>query len=169
MKLFHNPGSSVLPGYQDTDPFEGYSLYARQYTCDLVMTAANFVAVAFERKAPEIPPPEWTTMDEFLALNYQRVDICPSTKEYEARSLPIPRANRKRVKMMQCVKTERINWQVTFGLIDRYMYLIEKNKDRYQMTAIIEPDAVKTQDSEHDLNQYFSDHHPFPENKGKPD
>lgn len=65
------------------------------------------------------------------------------------------------IKMLQCAKTVYVDLYVTFGLVDKLMYLIRKYYDQYRkFVGTIEPSAVlQLSRPDERLLEYFKKSH----------
>jgi hypothetical protein len=114
-------------------------------------------------KDSECPLPTWESLNDIQAKNYQRsASEKMENLEYRPRGLSMKKEMTRTVKMLQCVKSEDVNWQVTFGLVDKFLYLIEPyesqdNKNR--ISAIVEPDALEFEESKLSLQLNFLHRH----------
>lgn len=104
---------------------------------------------------------EWDPEDENCnnSRNYQRWNLAVDHDlEYKERSTRLGEDVHMSIKSIHCVNTMMQQWFVTFGLVDRFMYLLEERfttkKRALRMTGIFEPSGViNNRDSEYFYNQ----------------
>jgi len=98
-------------------------------------------------------------------MNYQRMvsmmlnNPDPPELRYQLKYVRIGQKFSKRLRSLPCVKTMTIKWYVTFGLFDKFMYLLEVRSSKtargLRMTGIFEPSAIiSNQPSEYFYSQF---------------
>ena len=140
---------SVQSGY---DPLDDYSSHSRQLLCDALINAKQFTLKyqpAYHKntsKDPETSLTDWDRSDSIDAIHYQRDVPDWSRSSYQLRSIRIARDDHEKIKSLQCVNMMSEKWFITYGLVDKYLYLLENspNKRAFHllMKGLFEPSAI---------------------------
>lgn len=140
-------------GYPGQDPLENFNLHSRQILCDAIINAKQFKLKFnpsyYAKRPQEYLRTRWTNWDSLdrITKNIQRFSR-KKFLEYQPRNVRLGSTDYRQIKCLPCVITRKVEWFITFGFVDKFLYVLEKRNEKspnshgLRLTAILEPSAV---------------------------